>query len=44
MIIRIEDAEKHDGKEATVQGWMYNKRGSGENKQGEEKGRFYSPV
>ncbi len=29
MIIRIEDAEKYDGKEATVQGWMYNKRGSG---------------
>lgn len=29
MIIRIADAKDHDGKEVTVQGWMYNKRGSG---------------
>jgi asparaginyl-tRNA synthetase len=29
MIIRIIEAKNHVGKEATVQGWMYNKRGSG---------------
>ncbi len=29
MIIRIDNVSKHEGKEATVQGWMYNKRGSG---------------
>jgi asparaginyl-tRNA synthetase len=29
MIIRISDAKNHVGSEATIQGWMYNKRGSG---------------
>lgn len=29
MIITISSAKKHVGEEATVQGWMYNKRGSG---------------
>ena len=29
MIIRISDAKNHVGEEATLQGWMYNKRGSG---------------
>lgn len=29
MIIRISDAKNHVGQEATLQGWMYNKRGSG---------------
>ena len=29
MIIRISDAKNHVGKEATIQGWMFNKRGSG---------------
>jgi len=29
MIIRISDAKNHVGKGATIQGWMYNKRGSG---------------
>jgi asparaginyl-tRNA synthetase len=29
MIIRISDAKNHVGQEATIQGWMYNKRGSG---------------
>jgi len=29
MAIRISDARSHVGKEATIQGWMFNKRGSG---------------
>ncbi len=29
MIITINDAKNHIDKEATIQGWMYNKRGSG---------------
>ena len=29
MIIRISDAKNHVDQEATIQGWMYNKRGSG---------------
>jgi asparaginyl-tRNA synthetase len=29
MIIRISDAKNHVDKEITIQGWMYNKRGSG---------------
>ena len=29
MIIKISDAKNHVGKETTIQGWMYNKRGSG---------------
>ena len=29
MIITINDAKNHVDKEATIQGWMYNKRGSG---------------
>ena len=29
MIIRITDAKNHVGSEVTIQGWMYNKRGSG---------------
>lgn len=29
MNILIADAEKHDGEEVTIRGWMYNKRGSG---------------
>ncbi len=27
--IRISDVEQYDGQEVTIQGWMYNKRGSG---------------
>jgi len=29
MIIRISDAKNHVDKEVTIQGWMYNRRGSG---------------
>lgn len=29
MIITISDAKNHVGKEITIQGWMYNRRGSG---------------
>ncbi len=29
MVIRISDAPKHEGEDVTIQGWMYNKRGSG---------------
>jgi len=29
MIIRIADAKNHVDKDVTIQGWMYNKRGSG---------------